>query len=252
MTEGRTLLPSGILTPCGHVVSLWGPKYEGIELADIVYALARTHRFGGWWKTPMTVLNHTFLVYYLSQEVESEASLFLREEENAGQLLACYCLLHDAHEAYLGDQTRPMERLNKCNTRNDLKRAFDEQIFELAGLPAVPPRWIQEVVYRCDEWAARIEADRCLVRGVTGWPDAHKGVGPIPPRWWDRQRSIPPYKEWHFFDLWMEVATKQGREWAIRGLQRIKEVCPGLYLVDDDWLAKEIAKSTGFRNRCSI
>lgn len=246
MMNVRKLLPAETLTPCGHIASLGLPSEDFIELADIVFAMARINRFGGWWKSPVTVLNHTFLVYELTKVLETEASLSRRDEENAGQLLACYALLHDAHEAYLGDQTRPIEWLDRSNVRRDLKSKYDCVIFERAGLPQTPPRWITETIYRCDEWAAEIEADRCLVHGRSGWASQARSTGPAPNKWFGRQGSNRPYEEWHFFDLWMQVAPAEGKVWALAGLQRFKEVCPDLLLVGDDWLADQMAKSGGF------
>ncbi len=80
------------------------------------------------------------------------------------------------------------------------------------------------------------------MHGRSGWASEGRLTGPVPNRYSNRR-----YEEWHFFDLWMQVAPAEGKVWAIRGLQRIKEVCPDLHLVGDDWLAKEMAKSGGIK-----
>ncbi len=129
----RKLLPAETLTPCGHIAALGRPSEHFIELADIVFAMARINRFGGWWKSPVTVLNHTFLVYELTKGIGNGSFFVAQRRENAGQLLACYALLHDAHEAYLGDQTRPVEWLDSSGIRQSLKSKYDCIIFELAA-----------------------------------------------------------------------------------------------------------------------
>lgn len=67
-------------------------------VVDVAPALARTPRFGGHVSSgPYSVAQHSVI----------GAEVLLEETGNAN--LAAHFLLHDAHEAYLGDITRPVE-----------------------------------------------------------------------------------------------------------------------------------------------
>lgn len=70
----------------GRKVSLVDPQPEDIYLPDIMGHLRGIRRFNG--SIPWTVLEHSVLVWLLDSTPES--------------------LMHDAHEAYMGDITTPV------------------------------------------------------------------------------------------------------------------------------------------------
>ena len=241
----RRMNASEMMTACGHIVCLNQPYFEQIELADIAFSLARINRFGGWWRKPISVLDHSIHVYHLTLDVETDLSIELRNEPEGRQWLSMFALLHDAHEAYLGDQTRPVEHAGTGN-RHKLKQAFDEAIYDAAGLPAPIPPWIHQIIYRCDEWAASLEADRCLVHQRSGWTN-QKWQPPKGAHEWRWQQTVHgPRDERDFFKIWMKVANEQGKRWAIRGLARMKRVCPDLYPILEGDEIDEMVKSGGF------
>ncbi len=103
-----------------------GTEIGTIHLFDIAHHLSRIARFNGATRNPgfpYSVAQHSMLVEALMPVTSSvPARLF--------------ALLHDAHEAYLGDLTSPVQRTIKylapCGTqaietiRNGLDRRFSE------------------------------------------------------------------------------------------------------------------------------
>lgn len=81
------------LTQSGRGLDLLSPDPGQITIRDIASHLAKICRFSGACRTFYSVAQHSVLVATL-----------LRDR---GPLTALYGLLHDAHEAYLGDITRP-------------------------------------------------------------------------------------------------------------------------------------------------
>lgn len=95
----QTPEPTDILTSSGVMFDLKNPKPEDVNLTDIVNGLAQPrfngHAFrdgGEHW----TVLHHSLLVYRI-----------LRDDRDFYQY-AWYALMHDAHEAYIGDIPTPV------------------------------------------------------------------------------------------------------------------------------------------------
>lgn len=69
-----------------------------IDIADIACSLAQTNRFNGHCIRPYSVAEHSLLVAGLA------------EREGKSALVQLACLLHDAHEAYTGDQSTPAKQ----------------------------------------------------------------------------------------------------------------------------------------------
>lgn len=80
----------------GVLVDLSSPKMEDIDIEDIAWSLAGILRFNGHLSTHISVARHSLEV---SRLVPAELQLA--------------ALLHDAHEAYVGDVTRPVKRYLK-------------------------------------------------------------------------------------------------------------------------------------------
>ena len=142
------------LTGAGCAVDLLRPSSEVIDLEiDVAESLARLPRFIGHVRAgPYSVAQHSVI----------GADLLAREDEG----LAAAFLLHDAHEAYLGDVATPVQAALAAAAGRaaavmgasedvgahvlvglaDLKAGLDRAIFEAAGLrwPA-PPAWTARV-----------------------------------------------------------------------------------------------------------
>lgn len=87
-----------VQTFTGRRVELLAPDPETIAIEDISHALARINRFSGATREAYSVAQHSLHV----------AELVARETDDPRVILAA--LLHDAHEAYLGDITSPVKR----------------------------------------------------------------------------------------------------------------------------------------------
>jgi hypothetical protein len=96
-----------MLTATGRTVDLLQLDPDDIELAHISHALARINRFGG--LTTYSVAAHSIHV------------AAILEEQGHSPLAQLCGLMHDAHEAYLGDVIQPVKELlraTSCTTRS--------------------------------------------------------------------------------------------------------------------------------------
>jgi 5'-deoxynucleotidase YfbR-like HD superfamily hydrolase len=88
-----------IPTPNGHRFWLEDPRPCEVDIEDIAYILSRIPRFNGATSGPVySVAQHSI---HVSEVVPEWAAL--------------PALLHDAHEAYIGDHTTPVKRAIKSN-----------------------------------------------------------------------------------------------------------------------------------------
>lgn len=134
----------------GTMFDLADPKPENIYLDDIVNPLACINRYDGHAYTGtfgegFSVLKHSLLVADL-----------------VGWRAKPYALLHDAHEAYIGDIGTPVaylliERADMMLHKfSAVKRSFDLAIWKAFGLK-VPSRAIEREIAEADLLALHIE-----------------------------------------------------------------------------------------------
>lgn len=90
-----------ILTATGAELDLVYPRPGMMTLADISHALAQINRFTGHCRRPYSVAEHSLLVAEIMERMHPTIS--------AHGLFAG--LMHDAHEAYVGDMTTPTKHL---------------------------------------------------------------------------------------------------------------------------------------------
>jgi len=126
-------------TVSGNLVNPTDPNIESIDIKDIAWALSRTPRFAGHTITaiPFNVAQHSVYVADLLEEVlkgDSEGRIDLSEIGNIDydfyykvfadlpEILSAHpkefllkALLHDAHEAYIGDIPSPIKRIPELN-----------------------------------------------------------------------------------------------------------------------------------------
>lgn len=112
-------------TYTGVIFNLLDIRPEMVKLIDIAHALARINRFLGHTPYPYSVAQHSVL---MSRQVEPE--------------LAFEALLHDAHEAYVGDMPSPMKKV--CLDYCDLEDAVEAVVREKFGLPGEPHPGVKE------------------------------------------------------------------------------------------------------------
>jgi hypothetical protein len=119
--------PTEIVTYSGQTVNLLDAKAESVNITDIAHALSHINRWNGHAASPYSVAAHSMgVAKHFVDPVEKLAAL-----------------LHDAHEAYLGDITKPMHRtlmatIGARTTGDDpvylLKKEWDMAIYSHFGI----------------------------------------------------------------------------------------------------------------------
>ena len=101
MPKVETPPQSARWTIMGNWVDLKNPDPETIRIGDIAHSLARICRFTGHVESFYSVAQHSVLV---AQRLC---------EDGYSATTCMHGLLHDAHEAYIGDLPRPMRAVDK-------------------------------------------------------------------------------------------------------------------------------------------
>lgn len=134
-----TALCQGVIEsfrPDGSVLDLARPSPAEVDFRDFAGRLSRIARFNG---VPQIGS------YSVAQHSLHGAQALLAE--GAGEMMAALFLLHDAHEALIGDLPTPFQHLLEAvhgpgvrDSIGKIKTAWDEAIYEAAGLPG-PSAW---------------------------------------------------------------------------------------------------------------
>ncbi|NDV87997.1 hypothetical protein GTW51_14930 [Aurantimonas aggregata] len=144
-------------TVTGRALDFATPVVEPEHLySEIAHALAQINRYAGQTATPFSVAQHSVL---MAEDCE---------DETGDPTLAAWCLLHDAHEAYLGDTPTPA------------KAAIEAEFASVAAEARVPDMIVEAQIARWRTLRRRIEErlDRAIHRAA--------GLPPID----DRGRAI--------------------------------------------------------------
>ena len=154
----------------GRYFDLADPDRYPPDLHDISFHLARINRFTG--ARSWTVCEHSIFVAEI-----------LRREGRRMELLG---LLHDAHEAYTGDITRPLQSILPKSARAALQKTQER---------------IQGAIYRAldvrppdEKEAARLQAADDLALALEKrafWPRDEKDWGLPAPSDWEAARFVP-------------------------------------------------------------
>lgn len=161
----------------GGFLDLCNPAAAQISFSHVATVLSRTARFGG----------HTeHGTYSVAQHCEQGARAILRDTGRRDWAAAF--LLHDAHEAYLGDMTTPIaEALAACSewpaaVRSAiavLKARLDAAIYGAAGVTYPLPVATQQVVKKYDLRMMRTERDERLAPPPFPWGTVVEAAEPI-------------------------------------------------------------------------
>ena len=172
---------SWMQTAKGRAFNLLDPRAEDVDFEDVAYHLSRLARFNGatgWQDDPAkrppaySVAQHCAVgAHWLSSHGAHETALAF--------------LLHDAHEAYLGDLTRPLtDALGLLSPLfrvhlHTLKDRIDRAIWRAAQRPA-PSLAAREIVDGIDLRLLRTERDQLLRPPPRLWADAVEACEPLP------------------------------------------------------------------------
>lgn len=127
---------------------------EDINIVDIAHALSQITRFGGHCKNPYTVAQHSLTV---------AAAL---EKDGFSKEICLTGLMHDAHEAYIGDITTPFKRFIQHKTGvpfSNLEAGIKQAISKRFGIDII---FLPKAVIRYDEAILRTEAESLFDRIV--------------------------------------------------------------------------------------
>lgn len=123
-------LPAWSQTYTGRVVNLADPQPEQFDIVDIAHHLSLLNRFTGATREPYSVADHSLRVFRVLLNLADKRTL-------SPELKLC-ALLHDAAEAYWGDDSRPKREL--VGAEGELRLLA--VIFSRFGLP---PEWAREL-----------------------------------------------------------------------------------------------------------
>lgn len=153
------------LTHCGEELDLLNPSADQILVHDLRVALARQPRYNGHTARHYSVAEHSLLVCEIMQR-----DLAVRSPH---ALLAG--LLHDAHEAYIGDITSPtaaaLRALGGGEALEELKRRLDRAMHQRFRLQAAAAA-ARYVVHHADLIALATERRDLMPHGelLSPWP----------------------------------------------------------------------------------
>lgn len=184
----------------GRMVDLAKLDWTDVDFAgDVAPALARLCRFDGAMTClPYSVAQHCCLM--------ADAAL----DEGGHPTLAPACLLHDAHEAYIGDLSTPAQSfLISLGLSKEVvgaaKDRLDQPIFRAAGIP-VPVFGVATDLARLDLRMLAMERRHLLAASETPWTIDATEIPPI--------RMTGAIKPW--------PVAKAEMEW----LDRLARLCP--------------------------
>lgn len=172
MTTDTTFMPSPtactgttMRTITGAMVDLRQFRPADISLLDIAHALACINRFTGHTQRPYSVAEHSLLV----------ERLMLTRYGISCPSARLAALLHDAHEAYIGDISTPFKRTVGW-ALTDREQAVQHVVLGRFGVWQATVDW-GSVIKRCDLIALATEKRDLLAAGGPDWPDL-AGVEP--------------------------------------------------------------------------
>lgn len=171
--------------PSRVLFDLANPKEADVRIEDIAHSLSMICRFGGHVPVFMSVAQHSVLVAHLARD------LGLPDEHYGA------ALMHDAHEAYVGDMVSPAKRLVGRPYTNPAD-AIQAAIHRALGLPPLNAHAIG-LIKRADEMALGLE-QKAIERGdgVVYLPEAfEKQAG-----WRNWHPLTQPEALEHFLAAW--------------------------------------------------
>ena len=149
--------PRPIITTQNADVDLLRPTPDMIHAEDIALAMARTVRYNGHSDALVTLLDHVAVCDGLATEMGIE-----------DPQLRLAILLHDAHEAYTGDITRPVKDLINSESNGLITKLEDRLDRAICAAFELPEDYlsrpdVRKVIKQIDNTALGVEVRH-------GWP----------------------------------------------------------------------------------
>lgn len=173
----------------GQMFDLLDPRAHMVKIDDIAHGLGFECRYNGHTDSFYSVAQHSILV---EREVRRRMHGYLHIEE-----LCLVALLHDAHEAYIKDITRPLKSLlsGYGEIANRVQRAIDER-FNLRDLEETLGDAVK-VIKAVDFAILKVERDALMKEPPIMWDvddidDAEIAKISIQP--WDPMRAVKIYR----------------------------------------------------------
>ena len=180
-------------TASGRAFDLANPRPEDVDFHDIAHALSQMCRFAGHTKTFYSVAEHCVRVAQIMPQY------------------GVYGLLHDAHEAYVGDITTPVALSLASPAFGDrvaaLKGNVDRVIYKAAGLVPLKDHPANALVGWADKTLMMTERRDLLTTPPKSWGDFLERVEPLPDR-------IEPWTPERARNNWLNCAEQYGRKYS--------------------------------------
>jgi len=159
------------VTPFG-IIDLLNPKESDVDISFIAQALSRIPRFNG-----LTGNNGAYPVA-LHCVIGAEAIYNVTEDKK----LALRFLLHDAHEAFLSDIPRPVQKCfgsDFCRQLDSFKSKWDEVIYHKFGLKPPSLSDKKDPIHVMDDLMLAYEFQRFFPQYLSELPDNSIIISPI-------------------------------------------------------------------------
>lgn len=200
----------------GHLVDLISPDLRRIDVRrDIAEPLAALARFNG----HMERRHPKGHIWSVGQHCVVGAKAMLAETDNP--LAALAFLLHDAHEAFIGDIPTPVARALAYEVTLDggvtagvfvraalmrIKHRLDLAIWRLAGI-ALPPQWTLDLVTEMDHRMLAAEARQILGVAEADLPSWGAGLHLAEAKPVRHHGALTPWSQKRTADEWMALWT---------------------------------------------
>lgn len=184
-----------MLTASGARVELRCIALDTICIEDVAHHLSLINRWHGATCRPYSVAEHSLFV----------AEILEREHGVTSPHTLLAGLLHDAHEAYIGDLSTPMKRLLGSPWDDEERRI--EHAVRSAFAVRVPSAAAAALIKRADLQALAAEWRDLIVHPYDVPPAA-----PQPPAWIDlRSRAGMDWRDWRqaFLDRFAELDARR-------------------------------------------
>jgi hypothetical protein len=144
----------------GHRVELLTPTADSITFEDIARSLSRQARFNGHTKGahPYSVAQHSVWV-----------ALYIEHHYQTAPAVTLQALLHDAHEAYIGDIATPVKWIGTVGTELKPATAALQSAIHTALNCPMPTPHTARLIKHADEIALAVEAHHLLPSDGEGW-----------------------------------------------------------------------------------